>query len=218
MKDGRITQSGKYDDILDLGSDFIGLVGAHKTALSTLDSLDTEPVSKSSNLAENSSMGTFQASEQSLDVQRGEPLDEIVASIGQLVKDEEREKGRVGFLVYWKYITTAYGGSLIPVILLSQVLFQGLQIASNYWMAWATPVSSSVADPVEVSTLIIVYVALAIGSSFCILGRSLSLATAGYKTATLLFYNMHACIFRAPMSFFDSTPSGRILNRVSALN
>ncbi|KAL1815306.1 hypothetical protein ACET3Z_017880 [Daucus carota] len=215
MKDGRITQSGKYDDILDLGSDFIELVGAHKTALSTLDSLDTEPVSKSSNLAENSSMGTFQASEQSLDVQRGEPLDEIVASIGQLVKDEEREKGRVGFLVYWKYITTAYGGSLIPVILLSQVLFQGLQIASNYWMAWATPVSSSVADPVEVSTLIIVYVALAIGSSFCILGRSLSLATAGYKTATLLFYNMHACIFRAPMSFFDSTPSGRILNRAS---
>ena len=88
MKDGRITQSGKYDDILDLGSDFIELVGAHKTALATLDSLDTEPVSKSSILAENSSIGSLQASEQTLDVQSGEPPDEIVASIGQLVKDE----------------------------------------------------------------------------------------------------------------------------------
>lgn len=44
--------------------------------------------------------------------------------------------------------------------------------------------------------------------------RSTLLATAGYKTATLLFNKMHYCIFRAPMSFFDATPSGRIINRV----
>jgi len=37
----------------------------------------------------------------------------------------------------------------------------------------------------------------------------------GCKTANILFEKMHECIFRAPMSFFDSTPSGRILNRVS---
>ncbi|KAL8124343.1 hypothetical protein AgCh_012118 [Apium graveolens] len=82
-------------------------------------------------------------------------------------------------------------------------------------MAWETPVSRSVAAAVKVSTLIIFYVALAIGSSFCILGRSLSLAIVGYKTTTLLFYKMHACIFRAPMSFFDFTSSGRIINRAS---
>ncbi|KAL8107245.1 ABC transporter C family member 3-like isoform X2 [Apium graveolens] len=215
MKDGRITQSGKYVKLLDSGNDFIELVGAHKTALSALDSVDAGPASKSSYLGENSSTGSFEASEQTVDVQSAEPPDEIVGSKGQLVNEEEREKGRVGFLVYWKYVTTAYRGALIPVILLSQVLFQVLQIGSNYWMAWATPVSRSVAAPVKVSTLIIVYVALAIGSSFCILGRSLSLAIAGYKTATLLFYKMHACIFRAPMSFFDSTPSGRIINRAS---
>ncbi|KAA8523565.1 hypothetical protein F0562_009988 [Nyssa sinensis] len=146
---------------------------------------------------------------------QNDKADEIEGPKGQLVQEEEREKGRVSFSVYWKYITTAYGGALVPFILLAQVLFQLLQIGSNYWMAWATPVSKDMVPAVGGSTLILVYVALAIGSSFCILARALLLETAGYKTATLLFNKMHLCIFRAPMSFFDSTPSGRILNRAS---
>ncbi|KAH9790557.1 hypothetical protein KPL71_003441 [Citrus sinensis] len=109
--------------------------------------------------------------------------------------------GRVGFSqCTGKYITTAYGGALVPFILLAQILFQILQIGSNYWMAWATPVSEDVEPVVGSSTLIIVYVALALGSSFCILARSTLLATAGFKTATLLFNKMHFCLFRAPMS------------------
>ncbi|KAB1199141.1 ABC transporter C family member 7 [Morella rubra] len=82
-------------------------------------------------------------------------------------------------------------------------------------MAWATPVSQDEKPAVSSSTLIIVYFALAFGGSFCILVETMLLVTAGYKTATLFFNKMHACIFRAPMSFFDATPSGRILDRAS---
>ncbi|KAI5407046.1 Canalicular multispecific organic anion transporter 2, partial [Lathyrus oleraceus] len=112
-------------------------------------------------------------------------------------------------------ITTAYGGALAPFIILAQILFQTLQIGSNYWMAWATPISADVEPPVKGTTLIEVYVVLAIGSALCVLVRALLLVTFGYKTATILFNKMHLTIFRAPMSFFDSTPSGQILNRAS---
>nr|GEV62739.1 isoform 2 of ABC transporter c family member 3 [Tanacetum cinerariifolium] len=37
MKDGRITQNGKYNDILNSGSKFIELVGTHKEALLEID-------------------------------------------------------------------------------------------------------------------------------------------------------------------------------------
>ena len=196
------------------------LVGAHNEALSTLDSIGKELVETRSINEEDCNSartnGTVLKSD-NIVIQDSKPVDLDVPK-GQLVQEEEREKGKVGFSVYWKYITTAYGGALAPFILLAQILFQLLQIGSNYWMAWATPVSADVKPDVASSTLIIIYVALAAGSSFCILFRALLLAMAGYKTATILFNKMHLCIFRAPMSFFDATPSGRILNRVSEIH
>ena len=127
----------------------------------------------------------------------------------------EREKGKVRFSVYWQYLTTAYRGALVPLILLVQILFQTLQIGSNYWMAWARPVSEDAEPAVGGTTLITVDAALSIGSSFCVLLRAVLLVMAGYKIASRLLSKMYHCIFRAPMSFFDATPSGRILNRVS---
>ncbi|XP_038686802.1 ABC transporter C family member 3-like [Tripterygium wilfordii] len=218
MKDGRITQAGKYNEILNSGPDFIELVGAHKKALSALDSGEGEPssekeISRKGDDVMSSANGVAHKQENK-DLQNG-AAEDTAGPKGQIIQEEEREKGRVGFSVYWKYIRMAYGGALVPFILLSQILFQILQIGSNYWMAWATPVSEDAKPVVGLSTLMLVYVALAIGSSFCILSRATLLVTAGYKTATLLFNKMHLCIFRAPMSFFDATPSGRILNRAS---
>ncbi|KAL4595485.1 hypothetical protein ACB092_12G094600 [Castanea dentata] len=218
MKDGRITQTGKYNDILKSGTDFMELVGAHEKALLALDSVEAGSVSESTSMSKEvgnmSSTNGVAKRQENRDVETCK-TDDTVGTKGQIIQEEEREKGKVGFSVYWKYITMTYRGILVPFILFGQVLFQLLQIGSNYWMAWATPISKDVKPAVSSSTLLIVYVALAIGSSFCVLLRSLLLAVAGYKTATQLFSKMHYCIFRAPMSFFDATPSGRILNRAS---
>ncbi|RZB99916.1 ABC transporter C family member 3-like isoform X1 [Glycine soja] len=207
MRDGRITQSGNYNDILKTGTDFMALVGAHRAALSSIKSLERRPTFKTSS--------TTKEDTKSLSKIYDQKSDDTIEAKRQLVQEEKREKGRVGFNIYWKYITTAYGGALVPFILLSQTLTVGFQIASNYWMTVATPVSATAEPDIGSFTLMVVYVALAIGSSIFTFARAFLAVIAGYKTATVLFNKMHLCIFQAPISFFDATPSGRILNRAS---
>ncbi|GKC63661.1 ABC transporter C family member 3-like protein [Tanacetum coccineum] len=93
LRDGRITQAGKYNDILDSGSDFMELVGAHKEALSSIDSIGTTvDQAQSDSSIKNTTTNT-----------QNDKTDDISGSKAQLVQEEEREKGRVGFSVYWKY-------------------------------------------------------------------------------------------------------------------
>lgn len=135
----------------------------------------------------------------------------------QLVQEEERVRGRVSMKVYLSYMAAAYKGLLIPLIIIAQALFQFLQIASSWWMAWANPQTEGDEAKVSSMVLIVVYMALAFGSSWFIFVRAVLVATFGLAAAEKLFLNMLRSVFRAPMSFFDSTPAGRILNRVSAL-
>ncbi|KAH7657180.1 Xenobiotic-transporting ATPase protein [Dioscorea alata] len=214
MKEGRIDQAGRYSDIASVEAGLMELVKAHMSSLSVVNTANGfQPDSNTANDLNSLHMEEYHSHSE---IERENKFDEQNGSLtGQLIQEEERESGNVALSVYWRYITVLYKGTLVPFILLAYVLFQVLQISSNYWMATSAPVTKDTSNSVDGSTLILVYFLLALGSSLCVLLRVSLLATAGFKTAKLLFHKLHRCIFRAPMSFFDATPSGRILNRVS---
>lgn len=231
MKEGQIIQAGKYDELLQAGTDFSSLVDAHHEAIEAMDFCNL--ISEESD--ENDHLKSLLIIEQSnsasnisglaKEVQEGVSPSERKAikekkkakrlRKKQLVQDEERERGRVSMKVYWSYMTAAYKGLLIPLIILAQTMFQVLQIASSWWMAWAVPQTEGDEPKTSSMMLILVYMALAFGSSWFIFIRAVLVATFGLAAAQKLFLKMLRTVFRAPMSFFDSTPSGRILNRVS---
>ncbi|KAL5210026.1 hypothetical protein ABZP36_005649 [Zizania latifolia] len=226
LKDGHITQAGKYDDLLQAGTDFNALVCAHKEAIETMEIFDdseedsvssipnkrlTPSVSNIDNL-KNKISGNEKPSSTHGIKEKKKPEERKKK---RSVQEEERERGRVSLNVYLSYMGEAYKGTLIPLIILAQTMFQVLQIASNWWMAWANPQTEGDAPKTDSVVLLVVYMSLAFGSSLFVFVRSLLVATFGLATAQKLFVKMLRCVFRAPMSFFDTTPSGRILNRVS---
>ncbi|KAI8523132.1 hypothetical protein RHMOL_Rhmol13G0050400 [Rhododendron molle] len=233
LKEGRIIQAGKYDDLLQAGTDFKTLVSAHHEAIESVDIPNhSSEKSDESNLCNGSTIliKKCDSAGKKIDssvkeVQEGVSTSESKATKEkkkakrskkkQLVQEEERERGRVSMNVYLSYMAAAYRGLLIPLIILAQTLFQMLQIASNWWMAWANPQTPGDKPRASSMVLLVVYMSLAFGSSLFILVRALLVATFGLAAAQKLFLKMLVSVFRAPMSFFDSTPAGRILNRVS---
>ncbi|KAK4482367.1 hypothetical protein RD792_009520 [Penstemon davidsonii] len=231
LKDSRIIQAGKYDELLQSGTDFNTLVSAHHEAIEAMDFCyqvpeKQDPLNGSVLMSKKCDSVGHNIANMAKEVQEGVSASDLKVIIKekkkskrsrnkQLVQEEERERGKVSMKVYLSYMTAAYKGLLIPLIIIAQTLFQVLQIASSWWMAWANPQTAGDKPKTSSMMLIVVYMALAFGSSLFIFVRAVLVATFGLEAAQKLFLKMLRNVFRAPMSFFDSTPAGRILNRVS---
>ena len=63
-----------------------------------------------------------------------------------------------------------------------------------------------------------VYAVLGIGQAVLVLFGAFSLAIGGIIGSRRLHNDMLGAILRSPMSFFDTTPLGRILNRFSKVS
>lgn len=224
MQNGEIAQKGKFDELLHRNIGFEAIVGAHSKALKSVKNAESSSrISSTDNRSEAESDNEIKTENKINDKFQGmikqdsaHDVSQAINEKGRLTQDEEREKGSIGKTVYWAYLRAVNGGALVPVTIAAQSLFQIFQVASNYWMAWAFPPTSETNPTVGLSLLLSVYIALSLGCALCVLARSLLVSLVGLLTSEKLFKNMLHCIMRAPMSFFDSTPAGRILNRVSA--
>jgi hypothetical protein len=233
MRDGKVVQAGKYDDLLSAGTDFNTLVDAHNEAIDLVSSsshskeVPEEDISKK---AEELVDGTDDPAQIIKQLSKRKSEMEVLArqlskkkseqevvplkEKRQLVQEEERGRGQTSLADYWTYLSAVYYGAFAPVILLTQLAFQTFQIFGNYWMTWASPINPDDDPKVNNQTLIGVYCLLALATAFFISARSILTSIMGLLTSQKLFLGMLRAIFRAPMSFFDSTPTGRILARV----
>ncbi|XP_022727516.1 ABC transporter C family member 5-like isoform X2 [Durio zibethinus] len=206
LKEGRIIQAGKYDELLQAGTDFKTLVSAHHEAIEAMDIPSHSSEDSDENLLlDGPTMlnKKCDSTGNNIDSLAKEVQDGASASDQKGIKEKKKTKRRKKQLVQEEERVKG------------RVSMKFLQIASNWWMAWANPQTEGDQAKVSPLVLLVVYMALAFGSSWFIFVRAVLVATFGLAAAQKLFLNMLRSVFRAPMSFFDSTPAGRILNRVS---
>ncbi|KAK6925931.1 ABC transporter-like, ATP-binding domain [Dillenia turbinata] len=198
MVDGEILQAAPYHQLLASSKEFQDLVNAHK------ETAGSERLAQV-NTSKRTSTSTREI-EKTLAERKSK-----ASSGDQLIKQEVREVGDIGFKPYILYLGQNKGFLYFALACCCHLLFVSLQISQNSWMA------ANVDSPhVSALRLIIVYLLLGCVSAVFLLVRSLSTVVLGMQSSKSLFSQLWNSLFRAPMTFYDSTPLGRILSRVSA--
>uniref|UniRef100_H3HD40 Uncharacterized protein n=1 Tax=Phytophthora ramorum TaxID=164328 RepID=H3HD40_PHYRM len=137
---------------------------------------------------------------------------------GRLIQDEERSDGRVSRHVFEAYYYAVGGLPIVAAILFSQMLWQALQISSDFWLSsWsndaATLGKEAASANAHTAYRLGVYASLGLLAAFMVFGRTVIVTIYGIRAARSLFDRMTHSLMHAPMRFFDANPIGRVLTR-----
>ncbi|KAF9472565.1 multidrug resistance-associated ABC transporter [Pholiota conissans] len=129
-----------------------------------------------------------------------------------LMQIEERNTGAVSWTTYRKYLKFAGGVIWAPAILLLLTIAQAAQVGNNLFLGFWT--SQSI-HGFRQGDYMAVYAALGIVQAIFMFILNFSFAVAGLIASLNMFKAALRGVLRSPAAFFDTTPLGRILSRLS---
>ncbi|KIW82986.1 hypothetical protein Z517_02229 [Fonsecaea pedrosoi CBS 271.37] len=128
-----------------------------------------------------------------------------------LMQQEERAVKSVSWSVWGAYIRASGSPILWPLIFISLVLSQGANIVTSLWLSWWTSDKFGFSEGVYIAA----YACLGLSQAVLMFAFSTLLSTSGTNASRVMLQKAMTRVLRAPMSFFDTTPLGRITNRFS---
>ncbi|KAI7889943.1 multi drug resistance-associated protein MRP [Mucor mucedo] len=133
----------------------------------------------------------------------------------RLITVEESAKGSVTWDVYKEYAKSCsfYG---VIVVLLLLVLAQLASVGTNLWLKYWSSHNQNEGTNDGIWFYLSIYALIGWSSTLFAMVQTLVLwVFCAIRSARVLHSEMLETIMRSPMSFFDTTPLGRILNRFS---
>uniref|UniRef100_A0A8C1J762 Multidrug resistance-associated protein 1 n=1 Tax=Cyprinus carpio TaxID=7962 RepID=A0A8C1J762_CYPCA len=209
MVDGEITEMGSYTELL-------GRQGAFAEFLHTYTNTEQEEVEES--VAGEAGLLISELLSYSKTPQKTEPNDVAAskktksADAARLTEADKANTGRVKLSVFWEYMK-AIG---LPLSIFSIFLFfchHLSSLGSNYWLSLWTddPVINNTQPNREMR--LGVYGALGISQGIAVFCYSVAVSVGGILASRYLHQTMLYNVLRSPMSFFERTPSGNLVNR-----
>uniref|UniRef100_A0A4W5LVH7 ABC-type glutathione-S-conjugate transporter n=1 Tax=Hucho hucho TaxID=62062 RepID=A0A4W5LVH7_9TELE len=207
LVDGEITESGSYQELLSRH-------GAFADFIHTFASNDRkESVTETAAQRGMTSLGDTN----STNLQAMEPMSEIdkeqvPEDLGKLMEVDKARTGRVRLEMYMEYFKTIGMAFIIPIVFL-YAFQQGASLAYNYWLSlWADePIVNG--TQVDTDMKLAVYGALGFAQGIAIFGTTVAISVGGIIASRHLHMDLLKNVLHSPMSFFETTPSGNLLNR-----
>ncbi|KAJ1340359.1 hypothetical protein BSLG_005001 [Batrachochytrium salamandrivorans] len=131
---------------------------------------------------------------------------------GDIIIDEDRLVGAVKGNTYWSYVQACGGTPYIITVAFAAIFAQATRLLTDIWLTWWTENRFP-----NLTTMQYLQIYSGLGGSQVVFSLILntSILVGGYHSAH--YYHAAALkrLMAAPMSFYDSQPIGRILNRMS---
>jgi len=144
----------------------------------------------------------------------------------QIVKEEERATGAVSSRVYMNYVIAMGGFGYVLLAFMIASVERVLMLLTDYWLpVWIEADAPSSRDSLikisrphrELEFWIPLYFAIAISAATAALCRLLLVQVVmGVRACTRIFAKLLVSVLNATMLFFETTPTGRILNRFTS--
>ncbi|XP_015764594.1 PREDICTED: multidrug resistance-associated protein 1-like, partial [Acropora digitifera] len=227
LQDGRISEVGSYEELVKNQGAFAEFLSTYATDQQTKLG-DTETDAEAGNLSPGFSMEKLEAHSEVLFTRKRadslslytidtaeleglltRPDEEVV---DRMIDEETSKSGRVKFAVFWDY-AKSLTLILSALILLFVISGEAAAVASGIWLAiWS---SSPVSSDSDRDRYLGVYGGLGLSQAVFLLFGSISMAIGSRIASRKLHHKMLVNIMHSPMSFFETTPQGRIMNRFS---
>ncbi|XP_006884122.1 PREDICTED: multidrug resistance-associated protein 5 isoform X2 [Elephantulus edwardii] len=221
MKEGCITERGTHEELMTLNGDYAAI-------FNNLLLGETPPVEINS---KKETSGSQKKSQDKGPKAGSVKKDKAVKpEEGQLVQAEEKGQGSLPWSVYGVYIKAAGGPLAFLVIMSLFVLNVGSTAFSTWWLSYwikqgsgnttvtqgnRTVVSDSMKDNPLMHYYASIY-ALSMAVMLILKAiRGVAFVKGTLRASSRLHDELFRRILRSPMKFFDTTPTGRILNRFS---
>ncbi|XP_071813084.1 multidrug resistance-associated protein 1-like isoform X5 [Apostichopus japonicus] len=217
LKNGAISEEGSYNELLERNGAFAEFLQNYSlqeeeekevTEADAVSMMSSGTKSQAESLREIHQNGKFGKKEDG-DV-------DLTKEGKSLIDQEKAEIGKVAYTVYFTYLKSV--GLWLSLLILSFfILYDIFSVGSNIWLSvWSEePLQNgTLAVPIR-NKYLAVYGLFGLGQVLAGVSQSVLLYLGALRASGQLHNFLLQQILRCPMSFFDITPAGRILNRFS---
>ncbi|CCD27007.1 ATP-binding cassette glutathione S-conjugate transporter YCF1 NDAI_0J01150 [Naumovozyma dairenensis CBS 421] len=233
LENGEIVQQGSYDEIMKDGASQLNkliMEYGKKSNGNPASSNAITPASSSTNIREQ----TIPLEDELKELKKLEDINLVGNEVQSLrrasdatlrsidfgedegdVRREHREQGKVKWNIYLEY-AKACNPRNVAIFMIFAILSMFLSVMGSVWLKHWSEINTKYGSNPHAPRYLLIYLLLGITSALFTLIQTVILwVFCTIQGSRYLHTLMTNAVLRAPMSFFETTPIGRILNRFS---
>ncbi|KAG0285750.1 hypothetical protein BGZ98_005341, partial [Dissophora globulifera] len=214
MKDGTISEFGHFDTLVAARQGFYELNLEFSTANKRRKHARNSQSDQQQDGVDSDSDSSNDAETQTVVSAESQSKKGGSNNVATLVEAEKMVKGSVGWNMFLVWAKAASYNNIAAIFVL-YVFVQAAKVSTNFWLRYWSDTASQ--NKYTVTQFLVIYGALTLAfMSFNMVLFYVSNVKTSLKAARRLHDRLLSSLLRQPMSFFDTTPVGRIINRFSS--